>query len=239
MLFRSLAAQASYNVTQHLNRGLINILERGATYIAKLIQDIVIYQKENPFAYNFLISALGKYNAAVIESMDEMSTSQFGIKLEVAPTDVEQQFALQALQQAAQKGEIKTSDLLIIAPMIVKNYKLASRIISIRAKRNEAMAVQNQQSQLQMQQQMESAMSQIKLMVAQIQVDGMKQKANIEGLWQSVVAEMKVKGQISGETLKGEREVAAAQQQQIADAISQSSQQAHEKQMQQQQPISV
>ena len=94
-------------------------------------------------------------------------------------------------------------------------------------------------AQLQMQQQMESAMSQIKLMVAQIQVDGMKQKANIEGLWQSVVAEMKVKGQISGETLKGEREVAAAQQQQIADAISQSSQQAHEKQMQQQQPISV
>jgi hypothetical protein len=175
----ALAAAAADNATYFLTEGIKNILEDTAVITNMHIQELI---KEGGKAEESLEAMIGELNEDVIESLSLLPLHHFGIFFKEKMSDEKKQLFMATVAQAYAKGEVDLSDMLAIE--FFDNYKQAVALLNIRMKKKRAEMQQAAQAQMEQQTQITQSLEQLKLMIAngqmQAQVQGKQITANAE-----------------------------------------------------------
>lgn len=169
------AVYSSNSARQYLTDGIRNMIEDAARYTSLLIGDIAQYNKP---AFEKIKDIVGRFNSAVLESMDKMYLNQIGIRLEDELTETEKAEIRQLIIQEYAQGKLGLEDVLLI--YFIRNYKLAARLLSLKSKKRAAQAAQAQQAQLQIQAKTEQEIAQVKILLQQLDNQGKAGVATIQ-----------------------------------------------------------
>lgn len=194
---KNAAVSSSQDARFYLQYGMKKMMENCAARTSLMVQQIAKY---SPFGWNKIKNMVGSYNAAIIESMDDIPLHEFAIYIEDQMTEQERQEVKQFLLQAYSQGKLELSDVLQI--YWIKNYKLLARLLNLKYNKRQQQQLQAQQQGLQMQMKQESDMAQLKLMIAQIDAQSVKDAAEINGKYNLLAVEMKETGDMNKKMLQ-------------------------------------
>ena len=163
---QKLQLMASNNATRNINDGYLSITQRVAECLCMRLQDAM----QNKAKFNSYLNALGKGTTAMFDINKDVSISEFGITLDVAP-DEEEKVQLEAnLQMSLAQKEIRLEDVITIRR--VKNVKLANQVLMFRRKKyqeeEERKAKEAQKQNAEIQQQAAQQQSQLKQQESQL-----------------------------------------------------------------------
>ena len=187
---QKLALMASNNATRHINNGYFNILKRVCENIVYRIQDTSQY---NPEFANAYFSALGDGVKTAVEILGDVHIHDFGVFVEVAPSEEEKMKLEQTIQIALQKNEIRIEDVLMIRQ--IKNIKLASQLMTLRRKKyleeQAQQAERNAQMNAKVQQESLMMAQQAKQQELQMQAEIEMQKIQAKSQYESQILQLK------------------------------------------------
>ena len=187
---QKLALMASNNATRHINNGYFNILKRVCENIVYRIQDTSQY---NPEFANAYFSALGDGVKTAVEVLGDVHIHDFGVFVEVAPSEEEKMKLEQTIQIALQKNEIRIEDVLMIRQ--IKNIKLASQLMTLRRKKyleeQAQQAERNAQMNAKVQQESLMMAQQAKQQELQMQAEIEMQKIQAKSQYESQILQLK------------------------------------------------
>lgn len=200
----ALAAAASDYATYYLIDGLREMVEDDATLTMALLQDMAKYGGKG---WESMKAMVGKVNAAIVESMDDLSLHQMGIGCEPLMSDDELERFREALAKELGAGKITMSDYLMVYS--IRNPKKAVAIFQMRARK--LMQAQQQQAaqEMQFQQAMIDSQNQIKAQLGQLQsqTDLQGKAINADALLKA--KQLDVQGKIASSDTQANAKIAA------------------------------
>jgi len=185
-----LAVEATINSIQPVYSGYVYLKEKAAKNMCLRYQIVARYGNVEGY-----YPALGKSNMEIIKITADVSMNEFGIKLQMRPTDDMKMLIRSAaevsLQKGAAQGGINYSDYLFIARILDGgNLKYAQMVLASREKRNEqkAQMLQQQNMELNAKTAQETEQVKSKLLIetemakaqAQIELENVKSRNRIE-----------------------------------------------------------
>lgn len=139
----------------------------------------------------------------------DISNHEFGIFCEDAPTKEERAYLWQSLNQKEYAGLIEPEDRILI--MTCRNLKQANRQLAYKLKKRKEAA---QQFELQKQQQLTQGQAQASIQIEQAKqqtiqmtIQGQLQVANVEGMWQYKIEELKKAQDVNSATIQAHAKV--------------------------------
>lgn len=210
---------ANSNVaTRHILDAQLLITQKLAEASILRMQDVFEF---HPTKEAFKMS-IGKHNVNVLDALEKMHLSDFGIYLELEPDEAEKQFLEGNIQQAMASQQIHLDDAIDVRQ--VRNLKLANQLLKIRRKQkfDEDLKLQEQQakSQGEAQQQVAQAAEQAKQQTLQMtsQFNSQKIQEETQAHIQRMKSEMEfekeiltLKHELQMQVLNSEQESAADQ----------------------------
>ncbi len=192
-----MAAQASFNSRHFLYSGMKQVIIRTANYLDCQIKYIAKYNAET---WEKIKGMVGVYNAAIIESMDDLSLHKFGFFINDEPTEKEMQDFKNFIMDAYSKGQVDLSDVMSI--WFMKNYKLQIQLLNLKMKKRMQQAAAQGQQAMQMQQASEQQMAELKLLLEQTKGQMQHQNTEIAGKFNIMVEQIKVQGDYNKKLLQ-------------------------------------
>ena len=200
-----------------------HILDGGLMLTKKLSEAVILRMQDlfefHPAKENFIL-AVGKENVSILDEIQDLHLSDFGVFLQLEPDEEEAQFLEQNIQQALQQQMIYLDDAIDVRQ--IKNLKLANQVLKVRRKRKfeEDLKIQQQQaeSQGQAQQQVAAAQAQAKMqeIQAKAQADQQLEQMTAQLKMQTMQAEKEAEKEIL--MLKAQLEMQALQMQQMQES---------------------
>ena len=117
---------ASNNATRAINDGYLHMTKLLGECVSMRLQDLVKYDKP----LKGYVMALGKDVMEAFKVNKDVSNYDFGITLDVAPDEIEQQMIEQNIQISLAQKELRLEDAIIVRQ--IKNPKLANQMLIIR-----------------------------------------------------------------------------------------------------------
>ena len=189
---QKLAAANSNVATRHILQSGLFLTAEVAECLSLRISDILEY---SPTAEAF-IRSIGMHNVATLKEISNLHLYDFGIFIELAPDEEEQQLLENNIQIALQQGSIDLEDAIDIRE--IKSVKLANQVLKIRRKKKMERDQQMQQENIQAQAQANAQQQQ-----AAAQAEVQKQQA----LTQSQIQLEQAKSQMKSQSLSHEGEI--------------------------------
>jgi len=189
---QKLAAANSNVATRHILQSGLFLTAEVAECLSLRISDILEY---SPTA-NAFKQSIGVHNVATLKEISDLYLYDFGIFIELAPDEEEQQLLENNIQVALQQGSVDLEDAIDIRE--IKSIKLANQVLKIRRKKKIARDQQIQQENIQAQAQANAQQQQ-----AAAQAEVQKQQA----LTQSQIQLEQAKSQMKTQAISHEGEV--------------------------------
>ena len=183
---QKLALLASNNATRDINDAYLNVTKRTSQCISMRMQDLLNYKG----LHNMYSNVIGDTAMHSIDMMKKMSIHEFGITLEVAPSEEERQMMEQNIQVSLAQKELRLEDAIMIRS--IRNIKMANQMLILRRTKyqeeQEAQARQASEQNAMIQQQ--SAQQAAQLRQQEMQAEVQMEQARIQAKNQ---AEMQLK----------------------------------------------
>lgn len=214
---QKLAALNSNTATRHILDGSLYIFKSIAEALTYRVADILQYAD---FKEGF-INRIGKYNVAILGSIEDLYIYDFGIFIEIAPDEEQKAMLEQNIQMALSRNDINLEDAIDIRE--IKNIKVANQLLKLKRKTKQEMEQQMamQQQAMAAQQNMQSqqmaagaAMQKIEMETnSKIKVKQAEVAFNIEKMKQEAV----LKSQLMAEEFEYNQRIYGMQQQELGD----------------------
>jgi hypothetical protein len=185
---QKLAAANSNVATRHILESGLFLTAELAECLSLRISDILEYSPTR----DAFIKTMGMHNVSTLKEMSELHLYDFGIFIELAPSDEEKQLLENNIQMSIQQGGVDLEDAIDIRE--IKNIKLANQVLKIRRKkkleRDQMMQQQNIQAQAQANAQQQQAAAQAEtqkqqtLIQSQISLEQAKSQMKMQSLAQ-------------------------------------------------------
>ena len=214
---QKLAALNSNTATRHILDGSLYIFKSIAEALTYRVADILQYAD---FKEGF-INRIGKYNVAILGSIEDLYIYDFGIFIEIAPDEEQKAMLEQNIQMALSRNDINLEDAIDIRE--IKNIKVANQLLKLKRKTKQEMEQQMamQQQAMAAQQNMQSqqmaagaAMQKIEMETnSKIKVKQAEVAFNIEKMKQEAV----LKSQLMAEEFEYNQRIYGMQQDALSD----------------------
>jgi len=183
---QKLSLLASNNATRDVNDAYLNVTRRVSQSITVRMQDLVNFKG----LHKMYTNVIGDTSMHSIDMMKKLSIHEFGITLEVAPSEEEKQMMEQNIQVSLAQKELRLEDAIMIRS--IRNIKMANQMLILRRtkyqKEQQAMAQQASEQNAQLQQQ--SAQQAAQLKQQELQAEMQIEQARVQAKAQ---AEMELK----------------------------------------------
>ena len=177
---QKLSLLASNNATRDVNDAYLNVTRRVSQSITIRMQDLINFKNLHKM-YTNVIGDTAMYS---IDMMKKLSIHEFGITLDVAPSEEEKQLMEQNIQSSIAQKEIRLEDAIMIRS--IKNIKMANQMLILRRKKyqedQQAQAKQASEQNAQLQQQSAQQASQLKQqeMQSEMQIEQARVQAKVQ-----------------------------------------------------------
>ena len=212
---QKLAALNSNTATRHILDGSLYIFKSISEALTYRVSDILQYAD---FREGF-VNRIGKYNVAILGSIEDLYIYDFGIFIEIAPDEEQKAMLEQNIQMALSRNDINLEDAIDIRE--IKNIKVANQLLKLKRKTKQEMEQQMamQQQAMAAQQNMQSqqmaagaAMQKIEMETnSKIKVKQAEVAFNIEKMKQEAV----LKSQLMAEEFEYNQRIYGMQQQEL------------------------
>jgi hypothetical protein len=212
---QKLAALNSNTATRHILDGSLYIFKSISEALTYRVSDILQYAD---FREGF-VNRIGKYNVAILGSIEDLYIYDFGIFIEIAPDEEQKAMLEQNIQMALSRNDINLEDAIDIRE--IKNIKVANQLLKLKRKTKQEMEQQMamQQQAMAAQQNMQSqqmaagaAMQKIEMETnSKIKVKQAEVAFNIEKMKQEAV----LKSQLMAEEFDYNQRIYGMQQQEL------------------------
>ena len=128
---QKIAAANSNTATRHIVQSSLYLTLKTAEAISLRVADVLKFSNTKA---NF-INAIGEFNVATLEEIQNLHLHEFGIFLELAPDEEEKQLLENNIQAALQRDQIYLEDAIDIRE--IKNLKLANQLLKLRRKKKQ------------------------------------------------------------------------------------------------------
>tara|TARA_B100001093_G_scaffold180826_1_gene173662 strand:+ start:5357 stop:7756 length:2400 start_codon:yes stop_codon:yes gene_type:complete len=177
---QKLSLLASNNATRDVNDAYLNVTRRVSQSITVRMQDLVNFKG----LHKMYTNVIGDTSMHSIDMMKKLSIHEFGITLEVAPSEEEKQMMEQNIQVSLSQKELRLEDAIMIRS--IRNIKMANQMLILRRtkyqKEQQAMAQQASEQNAQLQQQSAQQAAQLKQqeMQAEMQIEQARVQAKAQ-----------------------------------------------------------
>ena len=177
---QKLSLLASNNATRDVNDAYLNVTRRVSQSITVRMQDLVNFKG----LHKMYTNVIGDTSMHSIDMMKKLSIHEFGITLEVAPSEEEKQMMEQNIQVSLAQKELRLEDAIMIRS--IRNIKMANQMLILRRtkyqKEQQAMAQQASEQNAQLQQQSAQQSAQLKQqeMQAEMQIEQARVQAKAQ-----------------------------------------------------------
>ena len=192
---QKLALLASNNATRDINDAYLNVTKRTSQCISMRMQDLLNYKG----LHNMYSNVIGDTAMHSIDMMKKMSIHEFGITLEVAPSEEERQMMEQNIQVSLAQKELRLEDAIMIRS--IRNIKMANQMLVLRRTKyqeeQQAQARQASEQNAMMQQQSSQQAAQLRQqeMQAEVQMEQARIQAKNQAEMQLKQLEFQLKEQ--------------------------------------------
>ena len=192
---QKLALLASNNATRDINDAYLNVTKRTSQCISMRMQDLLNYKG----LHSMYSNVIGDTAMHSIDMMKKMSIHEFGITLEVAPSEEERQMMEQNIQVSLAQKELRLEDAIMIRS--IRNIKMANQMLILRRTKyqeeQQAQARQASEQNAMMQQQSAQQAAQLKQqqMQAEVQIEQARIQAKNQAEMQLKQLEFQLKEQ--------------------------------------------
>jgi len=193
---QKLAAANSNVATRHILQSGLFLTAEVAECLSLRISDILEYSPTS----DAFVRSIGMHNVATLKEISDLHLYDFGIFIELAPDEEEQQLLENNIQVALQQGSIDLEDAIDVRE--IKSVKLANQVLKIRRKKKMERDQQMQQENIQAQakanadQQQAAAQSEVQKQQALTQSQIQLEQAKSQMKSQSMVQETELKKQL-------------------------------------------
>jgi len=177
---QKLALLASNNATRDVNDAYLNATRRLSQCISMRMQDLVNYKG----LHSMYSNVIGDTAMQSIDMMKKLSIHEFGITLDVAPSEEEKQLMEQNIQVSLAQKELRLEDAIMIRS--IRNIKMANQMLILRRKKykqeqeEQARQASEQNAQLQQQSAQQSAQLKQQEMQSEMQIEQSKIQSKTE-----------------------------------------------------------
>ena len=177
---QKLALLASNNATRDINDAYLNVTRRVSQCISMRMQDLLNYKG----LHNMYSNIIGDTAMHSIDMMKKMSIHEFGITLEVAPSEEEKQMMEQNIQVSLAQKELRLEDAIMIRS--IRNIKMANQMLILRRtkyqedQRSIAQQASEQNAQLQQQSAQQAAQLKQQEMQSEMQIEQARVQAKAQ-----------------------------------------------------------
>lgn len=194
---QKMAVLNSQDARYYLQFGMKAMIENIATRLSLMIQQIAEYNKD---AWEQIKLMVGRYNADLIETMEQIPMSQFAIFAEETLSEQEKQEVKTFLLNAYTQGKLELTDVLQL--YFIKNWKLLVKLLNIKYNKRQVQMAQAQQQQSQdVNRQIQEA-NQLKVLLEQIDAKKTTDAATITGQFGLMREELKANSDVVLKTLQ-------------------------------------
>jgi hypothetical protein len=193
---QKLAAANSNTATRHILQSSLFLTAELAESLSLRISDVIEFSPTR----ESLINKIGAHNTAVISELHDIHIHDFGIFIELAPDEEEQQLLENNIQVAIAQQTLDIEDAIDIRE--IKNVKLANQLLKLRRRKKKEMdqqiAQQNMQAQAQANAQTQQAVAQAEAQKQQVIAQGKAQLAQLQAQLdtQKLQSEAKIKKEL-------------------------------------------
>lgn len=162
-----MAQQATYDCLRPIYIEAVNLVEGNAKRISLMIQDSL--RLGNDGFRDALTDAIGQANVDVLTRGRDCPFSSSAISIEMSPDDFEVAEIRELVSLGIQNGSLNTSDVLRVNQQLKTNVKLAGQLLAFletknaKAKQKEAIALSQQNGEVQMQSAQAASLAQAQL----------------------------------------------------------------------------
>ena len=177
---QKLALLASNNATRDVNDAYLNATRRLSQCISMRMQDLVNYKG----LHSMYSNVIGDTAMHSIDMMKKLSIHEFGITLDVAPSEEEKQLMEQNIQVSLAQKELRLEDAIMIRS--IRNIKMANQMLILRREKyrqeqeEQARQASEQNAQLQQQSAQQSAQLKQQEMQSEMQIEQSKIQSKAE-----------------------------------------------------------
>ena len=177
---QKLALLASNNATRDVNDAYLNATRRLSQCISMRMQDLVNYKG----LHSMYSNVIGDTAMQSIDMMKKLSIHEFGITLDVAPSEEEKQLMEQNIQVSLAQKELRLEDAIMIRS--IRNIKMANQMLILRREKyrqeqqEQARQASEQNAQLQQQSAQQSAQLKQQEMQSEMQIEQSKIQSKAE-----------------------------------------------------------
>jgi len=192
---QKLALLASNNATRDINDAYLNVTKRVSQSITVRMQDLVNFKG----LHGMYTNVIGETSMHSIDMMKKLSVHEFGITLDVAPSEEEKQMMEQNIQVSLAQKELRLEDAIMIRS--IRNIKMANQMLILRRtkyqKDQQAQAQQASEQNAMLQQQSAQQAAQLKQQELQteMQIEQAKAQAKVQADMQLKQLEYQLKEQ--------------------------------------------
>ncbi len=177
---QKLSLLASNNATRDINDAYLNVTRRVSQSITIRMQDLVNFKG----LHKMYTNVIGDTSMHSIDMMKKLSIHEFGITLDVAPSEEEKQMMEQNIQVSLAQKELRLEDAIMIRS--IRNIKMANQMLVLRRTKyqedQQAMAKQASEQNAMLQQQSAQQSAQLKQqeMQAEMQIEQARVQAKAQ-----------------------------------------------------------
>lgn len=192
---QKLSLLASNNATRDINDAYLNVTRRVSQSVTIRMQDLVNFKG----LHKMYTNVIGDTSMHSIDMMKKLSIHEFGITLDVAPSEEEKQMMEQNIQVSLAQKELRLEDAIMIRS--IKNIKMANQMLILRRtkyqKEQQAQAQQASEQNAMLQQQSAQQAAQLKQqeMQAEMQIEQARVQAKAQADMQLKQLEFQLKEQ--------------------------------------------
>ena len=171
---QKLALLASNNATRDVNDAYLNATKRLSQCISMRMQDLINYKG----LHSMYSNVIGDTAMHSIDMMKKLSIHEFGITLDVAPSEEEKQLMEQNIQASLAQKELRLEDAIMIRS--IRNIKMANQMLILRREKyrqeqeEQARQASEQNAQLQQQSAQQAAQLKQQEMQSEMQIEQSK-----------------------------------------------------------------
>ena len=177
---QKLSLLASNNATRDINDAYLNVTKRLAQSITIRMQDLISFKGLHKMYSN----VIGDTSMHTIDMMKKLSIHEFGITLDVSPSEEEKQMMEQNIQASIAQKELRLEDAIMIRS--IKNIKMANQMLILRRSKyqqeQQEQARQASEQNAQLQQQSAQQASELKQqeMQAEMQIEQARVQSRVQ-----------------------------------------------------------
>lgn len=177
---QKLALLASNNATRDVNDAYLNATRRLSQCISMRMQDLINYKG----LHSMYSNVIGDTAMHSIDMMKKLSIHEFGITLDVAPSEEEKQLMEQNIQASLAQKELRLEDAIMIRS--IRNIKMANQMLILRREKyrqeqeEQARQASEQNAQLQQQSAQQAAQLKQQEMQSEMQIEQSKIQSKVQ-----------------------------------------------------------